>query len=172
MQKKRETLQYFSGFCLSGEKELFSEYLSNSEYEVAGFSYGAIKAYEYCLTTKKRVDKLTLLSPAFFLDKDEKFKRLQLLHFRKNKNKYIENFLQNCSYPCETDLQKYLYPQSIKELEELLNYKWNQKLKDIDIRVYLGENDKIIDSKKAHEFFKEFTTSYYMKQKGHILCKR
>lgn len=163
---------FFSGFCLSGESELFSNLLSNSNYEVAGFSLGAIKAYEYCLTTTKRVDTLTLLSPAFFLDKDEKFKRLQLFHFKKNKDKYIKTFLQNSSYPCKNHLEKYFCEGTYEELELLLNYKWDKRLKkDIDIRVYLGAEDKIINTKEANNFFKNFATSYYLKERGHTLCK-
>ncbi len=164
---------FFSGFSLYAEEKLFSSLLSNSEYEVAGFSLGAIKAYEYCLTTNKRVDTLTLISPAFFLDKDEKFKRLQLLHFKKNKEKYIKTFLQNASFPCQNHLEKYLNEGTYEELELLLNYKWDKKLKDkdIDIRVYLGAEDKIINPKEANEFFKNFATTYYLKDKGHTLCK-
>jgi len=164
-------MQFFSGFCLSGESELFSSFLTNSEYEVAGFSLGAIKAYEYCLNTTKRVDTLTLLSPAFFLDKDEKFKRLQLLHFKKNKDKYIENFLTNASYPCKNHLKNYFSEGSYEELELLLNYKWDERLKDINLRVYLGAEDKIINTKEANNFFKNFATTYYLKEKGHTLCK-
>jgi hypothetical protein len=33
----------------------------------------------------------------------------------------------------------------------------------------LGQNDKIIDSLDAKEFFKEFATVYYFKDKGHLL---
>ena len=46
-----------------------------------------------------------------------------------------------------------------------------QKLLDkgTKIEVYLGEVDKIIDASKAKEFFKNFATVYYIKQKGHLL---
>ncbi len=163
---------FFSGFCLDKEQELFYEFLSKSSYEVAGFSLGAIKAYEYSLNTKKRVDTLTLISPAFFLDKDEKFKRVQLLHFKKNSDKYIENFLKNASYPCKNHLTKYLKKGSYEELELLLNYKWDKILdKNIDIRVILGEDDKIIDAKEAFDFFKKFARVYLYKGRGHTLCK-
>ena len=162
---------FFSGFCLKDESELFSKFYKNLEYEVVGFSLGAIRAYEYCLTTTKRVDTLTLLSPAFFLDKDEKFKRLQLLHFKKNKDKYIKNFLENASHPCKNHLENYFNEGSYEELELLLNYKWDKRLKDINIRVYLGAEDKIINTKEADNFFKNFATTYYIKDKGHTLCK-
>ena len=59
-------MKYFNGFSLNGEKELFKEYLIDSEFSVAGFSYGAIEAFEYVYNGKDRVDRLILLSPAFF----------------------------------------------------------------------------------------------------------
>jgi len=168
-------LEFFSGFCLRGESELFSEFLSESEYEVAGFSYGAIKAFEYVLKTTKRVDALTLLSPAFFIQKSQKFKRLQLLHFKKDKDAYIKNFLENCSYPSKLDLNRYFCEDSYEDLEKLLNYEWREedflKLKGIDIKVYLAEDDKIINSKNAMDFFKKVARVYYIKGRGHILCK-
>ena len=168
-------MEFFSGFCLRDESELFSEFLTFSNYEVAGFSYGAIKAFEYSLKTKKRVDTLTLLSPAFFMDRDKKFKRLQLLHFKRDKKSYIKNFLENCSYPSKVELSKYLHEDSYEDLESLLNYEWREddflKLKGIDIKVYLAEDDKIINSKKAMDFFKKVARVYYIKGRGHILCK-
>ncbi|WP_238593468.1 hypothetical protein [Sulfurospirillum diekertiae] len=77
-------MKFFSGFCLANEQELFSSYLNQSDFTVAGFSYGAIKAFEYTLTCKERIDTLQLFSPAFFEDKDAKFKKLQTLSFSKN----------------------------------------------------------------------------------------
>ena len=58
--------KYFNGFSLQNEEELFSEYLLQSELCVAGFSYGAQKAFEYVYKSKERIDRLILLSPAFF----------------------------------------------------------------------------------------------------------
>lgn len=49
-----------------------------------------------------------------------------------------------------------------KKLQKLLD-------KGIKIEVYLGGVDKIIDSSKAREFFKNFATVYYIKEKGHLL---
>ena len=46
-----------------------------------------------------------------------------------------------------------------------------KELKDrgIEIEVYLGENDKIINSLHVKSFFQEFATIYYIKNVGHIL---
>jgi len=166
---------FYSGFCFFNESELFSEYLIRNDFTISGFSYGAIKAFEEALNSKKRVDKLQLFSPAFFQNFDEKFKRTQILYFNKDENTYIENFLKNVIYPKEVDISKYFKKGIAKELEELLFYEWSeeklQKLVDKGtiIEVYLGENDKIIDSLKVKEFFKNYGTTYYIKNKGHLL---
>ncbi len=167
-------MHYFSGFSLKNEEELFDDILIDTEFNMAGFSYGAIKAFEYTLSIPKRVDTLQLISPAFFQTKDKKFIRLQLLHFKKNQDKYIKNFLQNCAYPSKIDLSKYLEIGTYEELEELFTYKWDKdKLEDLSKRVkiyiYLGSEDKIIDTKEVYEFFKPYATIYYFNKKGHIL---
>ena len=59
-------MRFYSGFGFWNEKELFKEYLEEGEFVVAGFSYGAQKALIDAVHTSKRVDKLQLLSPAFF----------------------------------------------------------------------------------------------------------
>ena len=172
------SLKFFSGFSLQNEQELFSEYLIDNKFTVSGFSYGAIKAFEYVLESKKRVDSLQLFSPAFFQTEDKKFKRMQLMFFKKDAKTYCDNFLGNIVYPntLETfDTNKYFTQGSMEELEELLNYTWEkekiQKVleKGTKIEVYLGEKDKIIDSKTAVEFFRNFATVYFIKEKGHIL---
>ncbi|WP_044415094.1 pimelyl-ACP methyl ester esterase BioV [Halarcobacter anaerophilus] len=169
------TFKYFSGFCLENEKELFKEYLCEKSLCVAGFSYGAIKAFEYVYNSDSRVDLLQLFSPAFFQTMDKKTKRLQLMFFKKDKDEYIKNFLKNVSFPSNIEMKKYFKEGTSLELEELLNYTWDkeklQKFVDrgIKIEVFLGQKDKIIDSKGAKEFFKDFATVYYIKEKGHIL---
>ena len=167
--------RYFSGFCFVNESELFDEYLEKNDFTVCGFSYGAIKAFEEVLNSNTRVDKLQLFSPAFFQTFDEKFKRMQLMFFKKDANAYCENFLKNVTSPTNQDISKYFNQGTIEELEELLNYVWSkeklQKLVDngTKIEVFLGGVDKIIDSSKAKEFFKDFATVYYIKEKGHLL---
>jgi predicted esterase len=80
---------YFSGFCFQNEQILFENFLLKNDFTVAGFSYGAIRAFEYALKNRHRIDTLQLFSPAFFQDKSESFKKLQLLAFQKNNNKLI-----------------------------------------------------------------------------------
>ena len=166
---------FFSGFCFSSESELFFDYLEEGEFIVSGFSYGAIKAFEKVLKSEKRVDKLQLFSPAFFQNKDEKFKKMQLMFFKKNKEEYKNNILQNVKYPLLKNIDSYVKDGTYEELSELLNFIWKkedlQKLvdKNIKIEIFLGEKDKIINSLEAKEFFKEFATVYYFKEKGHLL---
>uniref|UniRef100_UPI0040478112 pimelyl-ACP methyl ester esterase BioV n=1 Tax=Aliarcobacter sp. TaxID=2321116 RepID=UPI0040478112 len=166
---------YFSGFCFEKESELFEEYLIKNDFTVSGFSYGAIKAFEYVLNTKTRVDRLQLFSPAFFQTFDEKFKRTQLMYFKKDANTYCNGFLQNVIYPLSIDTSKYFKLGTVEELDELLSYNFTdlnlRKLLDkgVKIEVYLGGVDKIIDSLKTKEFFEKFATVYYIKEKGHLL---
>ncbi len=166
---------YFSGFCFKNESEIFSEYLESNDFTVCGFSYGAIKAFEEVLNSDLRVDKLQLFSPAFFQNYDDKFKRTQLMYFKKDANAYVETFLQNVIYPSNLDISKYFELGTSEQLEELLNYNWSEEKlqevveKGVKIEVYLGGIDKIIDSSKAKDFFKNFATVYYIKEKGHLL---
>ena len=167
--------KYFSGFCFFEESELFQDYIIQNDFTVSGFSFGAIKAFEEVLTSNNRVDKLQLFSPAFFQTQNEKFKRTQIMYFKKDANAYCQTFLSNVLSPLDLDISKYFKLGSIEELQELLYYEWSeeklQKLieKGVKIEVYLGGNDKIIDASKAQEFFKEFATVYYIKEKGHLL---
>lgn len=165
---------FFSGFCLKNEEILFSEYQIKNELSISGFSFGAQKAFEYVLETDKRVDLLQFFSPAFFMDKDKKYKRMQLMFFKKDPKVYCDNFLKNCGFS-ENKAKQYFQLGSYEELEQLLNHTWDkeklQRLKDKNIRleVYLGAEDKIIDPQATKDFFKEFGEVYFIKNKNHIL---
>jgi len=166
---------FFSGFCFENESELFKEYLVLNDFTISGFSYGAIKAFEYVLSSKKRVDRLQLFSPAFFQAKDEKFKKMQLMFFKKDELAYINTFLENVKYPISKNIEKYFKKGSFEELKTLLNYVWDKEnlqilvQNNIKIEVFLGGKDLIIDSLIAKDFFKNFATVYYFKDKGHLL---
>jgi len=165
---------YFSGFSLKNEQELFNQYVEQSDFVVSGFSYGAIKALEYVISTDKRVDKLQLFSPAYFNNKDKKYKRMQLMYFKKDATLYCNNFLKNSDFS-QGQYSRYFNMGTYEELDELLNYQWDaEKLeqlvsKNITIEVFLGSDDNIIDSSEALEFFRKFSEVYYIKNKGHIL---
>ena len=170
---------FFSGFSLSNEKELFDQYLIENDFTISGFSYGAIKALEYSVAQSllgMRIDLLQLFSPAYFNNTDEKYKRVQLLHFKKDQQKYIDNFLLNSGFD-EQSSKKYRSNGSYDELKELLYYKWDQKkLKFLqengtNIEVYIAQDDKIIDANKALEFFVNYSDLYLIKNKCHHLNK-
>lgn len=170
-------MKFYSGFSLENEQYLFTEYIDNSEYAVCGFSYGAINALNTTvemLKSSKRVDKLQLFSPTFFQSRDVKFHRLQLMSYKKNKEKYMQQFLEGCFKPhALKDVET--IDTDISELEELLGYKWSiETLKEIQnsgvkIEVYLGGQDNIIDVNAAKEFFLEVATVTYINNANHFL---
>ncbi|MCB4753862.1 MAG: pimelyl-ACP methyl ester esterase BioV [Sulfurovum sp.] len=168
-------MKYFNGFSLCGEEIFFDTWLIKNDFCVAGFSYGAQKALEYTFKSKERIDRLILLSPAFFHNQKVGFVRAQLHYFHTARQLYMSQFLQNISYPSEVDITPYLHIGSKEELEELLTYKWDiNKLQTIQnrgtiIEVFLGEKDKIVDAKAALDFFTPLATTYYIKEAGHLL---
>jgi len=170
-------MKFFSGFSLSGESYLFEEFIEKSELSVCGFSYGAIAALEYTLTSlneSRRVDRLQLFSPAFFQTKEHKFKRVQLMSYKKSKLLYLKSFLKSCFAPYEMKIVEQ-NEGTYSELEELLHYEWPEDklrflLKEgVRIEVYLGGADQIIDVSAAYDFFKEFATVTYIKDANHFL---
>jgi len=163
-------MRFYSGFCLWNEKELFKEYLDESEFCVGGFSYGAQKALIDAVHTNKRVDKLQLFSPAFFKN-NKKFINLQLNAFKKDKQKYISNFIENIKYPTNKDISNYLDDCELFELEEMFKFNWGliEHLKNVKVEVFIGEKDKIIDVDGAVKFFKQYGDVYFFKEKGHLL---
>jgi pimeloyl-ACP methyl ester carboxylesterase len=169
-------VKFFSGFYLKNEQELFKPFLDQTDYTVAGFSYGAQKAIKYALSTTQRVERIILLSPAFFKTQSKSFLRAQTHYFSADKDKYIKNFLSNICLPnSNINLEKYLDNGSVEQLEELLTYKWEKdalvslKNRGTKIEVFLGDEDSIINSKDAFDFFSKYTTTYLIKKAGHLL---
>ena len=168
-------MKFYSGFSLSNDKQLFSPYLKESEYTIAGFSYGAIKALKEALFSSKRVDTLQLFSPAFFQDKTEKFKRMQNMYFAKDKDAYFQNFHTSIFSPSDIDKQVELTEGTAEELEELLSFVWKEDDlkclcdKGVKIEVYLGSEDKIINAHNAKEFFLPYADTYMINHAGHTL---
>ena len=167
--------KYFNGFSLQNEEELFWEYLIQSELCVAGFSYGAQRAFEYVYESKERIDRLILLSPAFFQTQKSSFIRTQLRYFEAGQEAYVKQFLANVTYPSKTELSAYLKVGTKEELEALLTYAWDErKIQEVldrgtKIEVFLGKDDKIIDEQETFDFFAPLTTTYFMKSVGHLL---
>lgn len=169
------TMIYFHGFSLQNEETLFSQYLIKSDYCVAGFSFGAQQAFEYAYHSKKRIERLILLSPAFFQTQKPSFIRTQLRYFEAGKEAYVKQFLANVTSPSNFDLSAFLSVGSKEDLEALLTYTWDKdKIEEIQrrgttIEVFLGEDDKIIDAKAVFDFFSTLTTTYFLKNTGHLL---
>jgi surfactin synthase thioesterase subunit len=170
-------MKFHSGFSLKNEEFFFEAFLKKDQYTVAGFSYGAIKAFEDVKKMLKqgiRVDTLQLFSPAFFQSKSEKFKRLQTLSYTKSKESYIKQFIHSCFSPLEVSALEHK-ETSIAELEELLSYIWDQNSlyeltqNGVMLEVYLGEKDAVIDTKGAREFFTKLATVSYIKNANHFL---
>lgn len=167
-------MRFYSGFCLQGEADFFVPYLRDDDYTIAGFSYGAIKAFKDAVKNERRIDTMQLFSPAYYCNKSDRFIRMQLQGFVKDPVRYREHFLLSCFAP---------YPvgrvdtaeESYESLEELLTFAWPteqlQELKDrgVRIEVYLGEKDAVIDAQAARDFFKPYGTVYFFKEYNHFL---
>ena len=168
-------MKYFNGFSLQGEEFFFEEQLLNNEFSVAGFSYGAIKAFEYVYNSSERIDRLVLISPAFFQNHKKSFIRTQLRYFKADEASYRRTFLKNIAYPSSISLDNYITKGTVDELEELLSYQWEKEKilelqkRGVKIEVFMGERDKIVDAQKSFEFFSEQVSVYYVKNVGHLL---
>ena len=167
--------RYFNGFSLNGEERLFSPLIPDGSYVAAGFSYGAVRAFEYALEAKVRIDRLVLFSPAFFQTMPPAFSRLQLKGFARDREGYLKRFLAQCAAPASFDLHPFLAPGTKEELEWLLSYVWEcekieaLKKRGVVIEVFLGAKDQVIDPEGARAFFSPHATVYWMKHAGHIL---
>lgn len=169
---------FFNGFALKNENLLLNDYLSINNFSVNGFSKGAQDAFEYTLKNKNRIDNLHLISPAFFQNKSRKFKENQINIFLKNSKNYLNYFSKNITYNSHNiNLSNLIYYHNNleKDLKSLLEYVWDEEKilflikKKIKIQVFIGEKDKIIDSQKSFDFFSKLTTTYLIKNVGHLL---
>jgi pimeloyl-ACP methyl ester carboxylesterase len=168
-------MKYFNGFALQGEEEFFKSMLPESDLTVSGFSYGSQRAFEYVYHTEERVDRLILLSPAFFQNEKKSFIKTQLRYYRADEKVYRKQFLKNVAYPSSVDLEKNLARGTVEELESLLTYVWSEdkfrELLDrgVSIEVFIGGKDKIVNTQESFDFFKKLTTTYLLKNEGHLL---
>jgi pimeloyl-ACP methyl ester carboxylesterase len=168
-------MRYFNGFALKAEEQFFTEQIINSDYCVAGFSYGAQQAFEYAYNSNQRIDRLVLLSPAFFQNHKPSFIRTQLRYYKADQEAYTQQFLKNTTHPSTLSLDNYLARGTYEKLEELLNYVWEKEkiaeliARGVTLEVFMGEEDKIVDAGKSFEFFSEIATVYWIKGVGHLL---
>jgi len=168
-------MKYFNGFSLKGEEVFFKEQLIESDYSVAGFSYGAQKALAYAYASTERIDRLILLSPAFFQNQKKSFIKTQLRYFKADEEAYRKQFLKNVVYPSTQDLTPYVTEGTYEALEELLSYVWDiKKIKELQakgvvIEVFIGAEDKIVDTNESFAFFSGLVNCYFIKNVGHLL---
>ncbi len=171
-------MRFFSGFGFRSEKLLFLEYLERGEFVIAGFSYGAQKALQETLRLieeKRRVDKLQLLSPAFFNDLSKERKHKEIVAFAKNPQAYLNFFYKKALYPAKIDIAKFKAQPTLGELKELLLFEWKEEQlqrvqqSGVAIEVYLGTEDKIVDTTLAKRFFTPFAQVFTIKGAGHLL---
>lgn len=178
-------MKFFGGFGFKDEVRIFEKilrdlgYFRANPYNICGFSYGAQKAVRFALESLKsnvRVNRVLLLSPAFFNDKDSAFKDAQIRAFAKNKALYMKAFYKNVGVCAE-------YRQFLREIESLdsrileqcLRYEFKGddlvflRSKGVEIVAILGQNDRIIDSRKANDFFAQYGIVYLLKDANHLL---
>lgn len=167
-------MHFYSGYCLRNESGFFADWLKQGGYSVAGFSYGAILALQHALNTPTRIDTLQLFSPAYFCNKPESFKRLQLKGYRRDGVLYRSRFIESCFAPHPVQ-EIDVVDDGEAALETLLTYDWPEnalrKLRErgVGIEVYLGGSDAVIDAEAAREYFKLFATVFYFKNANHFL---
>lgn len=170
---------FYSGFSLRNDEIFFESFLKKSDYCVAGFSYGAIRAALYAAEAKNRIDTLQLFSPSFFQTKKESFRRLQMGGYLKDPDTYTEKFIESCFAPCDVGEVELDPDASEDQLRELLYFEWTSDLmgeiraKGIRIEVYLGLEDRVIDVAGAREFFIPYATVTSIRGANHFLqeCK-
>ncbi len=169
-------MRFFSGFGFQEEAALFAPFLPprSAGFTVAGFSLGAIRAFEHVLLSRERIERLILLSPAFFENRPEAFKRQQLMGFKRHPQRYFEQFYAACD-PAGLAIAPYQAPGSVEELEFLLHYRWDLeqlarlRQKGVQISLYLGGQDRIMDAQAATAHFLKVCEVCYLKNAGHFL---
>jgi len=168
-------MKYFNGYSLKGEEKFFEAYLIDSQYTIAGFSYGAQKAFDYVYNTTERVERLILISPAFFQNHKKSFVRRQLRYFKSDVEQYRDEFLKNVASPSSLSLENYMIEGSYSALEDLLSYVWEREKiealveRGVSIEIFMGDVDKIVDAQKSFQFFSQLLPIYLFKGKGHLL---
>ncbi len=192
------TAVYFSGFGFANENALFAapqsavrECLDVRECDVVGFSYGAQKAVRYALHATRPIRRLCLLSPAFFHGMPTKRKEAELRLFAANPTRYLRAFLQQALGDTDaSEAQRELVlpyfclaaPESIHadalgdDLRALLFYAFCADelaqicARGIEIEVFLGAKDRIVNALEARDFFAPLATRlFWVRDAGHLL---
>lgn len=164
---------FYSGFGLDLDEAVKSSFYHESEYSIAGFSYGAQHAVESALQQSNRLDCLQLFSPAFFQHKEASFITEQLDAYEKSPRIYMKRFVRNATAPYRYDIAVTAHDK--RALKTLLSYRFKrealQQLKErgVNIEVYLSRSDKIIDYEPAYAFFKPYASVITFNHANHLL---
>lgn len=178
---------FFGGFGFSDNIKIFEPilrefgYFDANPYNVCGFSFGAQKAVQYTLEsleTNARINRVLLLSPAFFNDRDLAFKNAQLRAFSKNRVLYMKTFYKNIGL-CAEDKQFLQEVESLDlcTLEQCLYYEFKGEdlillnSRGVEIVAILGSRDKIINANVANDFFSKYGIVYMINDANHLLCE-
>ncbi len=178
-------MKFFGGFGFKDDARIFElilrdlGYLEGNPYNVCGFSYGAQKAVRYAvdsLENGSRINRVLLLSPAFFNDKSEDFVAQQLKMFAKNRAIYMKAFYKNVGVSADDEAYlREVESLDLCTLEKCLRYKFVDsdlealKARGVEIIVILGGADKIINTNNANDFFSKFGIVYFIKNANHLL---
>ena len=178
-------MKFFGGFGFKDEVRIFEPllrdlgYFGANPYNICGFSYGAQKAVRLALESLesgKRVNRILLLSPAFFNDKDLAFKDAQIRAFAKNPALYMKAFYKNIGLQ-KID-ERYLREVDSLDsriLEQCLRYEFKDaemgllKSCGVEIVAILGSADKIINAEATNAFFVQYGIVYLIKGANHLL---
>ena len=172
-------MRFFGGFGFNDDPGLFSETLDSlglsncGAYDVLGFSFGAQKALSFALDSPLRINRLILLSAAFFNDRDSHFAPAQLALFRRGKMGYMRQFLKKIGYAPE--MEDFLGKANERDLAELLAFRFSAedlaalRARGVLVLAIFGAADKIINVAHAAAFFAPFGIVYTIKNANHLL---
>ena len=100
---------------------------------------------------------------------------MQLGAYSADEDAYLRFFIDNCFSPALNAGSAVMAPGRYESLKALLYYVWDEKKlqilldRGVEIEVYLGGKDKIIDAQKAFDFFTPFARVHLIKDAGHFL---
>ena len=122
------------------------------------------------------MNRILLLSPAFFNDKDLAFKDTQIKAFAKNKALYMKAFYKNIGIQKGDEIYlREVDSLDSHTLEQCLCYEFKDadfellKSRGVEIVAILGENDKIINAEATNAFFAQYGVVYLLKGANHLL---
>lgn len=174
-----------NGFFFQKELIFLKNFVHKGIYDISGFGFGAQKAYDEAflrISRGRRVNKLILLSPAFFGNgkMNQSDKILQIKAFEENKKIYTFNLLklmgeENNLMEKNPTSKDFVLKIKSSDLYSMFDYIWDKKkietlsYRGVSTEIYLGGKDKTINALKISEFFAPHATIYLIKKANHFL---